>query len=226
MTRYLDRTPSHRGRAARLLSVLAGAALTLAGLAVVSPTAVAAAIDPCGPSGNKISCENSLPGTPDDVWDITGAGDASIQGFSTDISVNVGQKIDFKIDTAAANYSITIYRTGWYNGDGARRIASVTPSAPLPQTQPQCITDVTTEAYDCGNWAVSASWNVPATAVSGVYIAKLTVPTTGDTSHITFVVRDDSSHSDVVFQTSDPTWQAYNTYGGSDFYQGAANGRL
>ena len=29
----------------------------------------------------------------------------------------------------------------------------------------------------------------------------------------------------VLFQTSDPTWQAYNTYGGSDFYQGAANGR-
>ena len=28
------------------------------------------------------------------------------------------------------------------------------------------------------------------------------------------------AHSDVVFQTSDPTWQAYNTYGGSDFYHG------
>ncbi len=39
--------------------------------------------------------------------------------------------------------------------------------------QPQCITDATTELYDCGNWAVSASWNVPSTAVSGVYIALL-----------------------------------------------------
>ncbi|HMO12175.1 MAG TPA: DUF4082 domain-containing protein, partial [Actinotalea sp.] len=27
---------------------------------------------------------------------------------------------------------------------------------------------------------------------------------------------------DVVFQTSDTTWQAYNTYGGSSFYQGAS----
>ena len=44
-------------------------------------------------------------------------------------------------------------------------------------------------------------------------------------SHITFVVRYDGSHSDVVFQTSDTSWQAYNDYGGSDFYQGAANGR-
>jgi hypothetical protein len=48
--------------------------------------------------------------------------------------------------------------------------------------------------------------------------------TTG-TSHIPFVVRDDASHSDIVFKTSDATWQAYNTYGGSSFYWGGANGR-
>ena len=64
----------------------------------------------------------------------TGAGDDDIQGFSTDISVNVGQQIDFKIDTNATAYSITIYRLGYYGGDGARKIATVTPSATLPQT--------------------------------------------------------------------------------------------
>src|SRR6185312_2995364 len=153
------------------------------------------------------------------------AGDESIQGFATDISVNVGHKIDFKIDTDASKYTIDIYRTGWYQGLGARKIASVTPSATLPQHQPECLSDVTTELTDCGTWAVSASWNVPSTAVSGVYIAKLTRTDTGLGSHITFVVRDDSSTSDVVYQTSDPTWQAYNTYGGADFYQGAAHGR-
>jgi hypothetical protein len=31
-------------------------------------------------------------------------------------------------------------------------------------------------------------------------------------------VRDDSSHSDVVFKTSDSTWQAYNAYGGNSLY--------
>ena len=100
----------------------------------------------------------------------------------------------------------------------------MTPSASLPQNQPNCITDATTELYDCGNWAVSASWNVPATAVSGVYIAHLK-RSNGDASHITFIVRDDASTSDIVFQTADPTWHAYNTYGGSSFYQGGANGR-
>ena len=57
------------------------------------------------------------------------------------------------------------------------------------------------------------------------YVALLTRPDTGGQSHITFVVRADGSRSDVVFQTSDTSWQAYNDYGGSDFYQGAQNGR-
>ena len=39
--------------------------------------------------------------------------------------------------------------------------ATVQPSASLPQTQPACLTDPTTELVDCGNWAVSASWAVP-----------------------------------------------------------------
>lgn len=212
-------------RSRRVLVALIG---LLASLVVVLPstaTPAVAAGDPCGAGGNPISCENSKTGSPASEWDIDGAGDSDIQGFSTDISVNVGGTIQFKVNTTASAYNIDVYRTGYYGGLGARKIASVVPSAALPQRQPACITDASVELYDCGNWAVSASWNVPATAVSGVYIAKLTRRDNGDSSHITFVVRDDSSRSDVLFQTSDPTWQAYNTYGGSDFYQGAANGR-
>ncbi|GAA1954096.1 DUF4082 domain-containing protein [Microbacterium deminutum] len=187
--------------------------------------AATAAGSSCGATINPIVCENSKPGTDPSVWDIQGAGDSDIQGFATDISVNAGSKIDFKIDTSARAYKIDIYRTGYYQGLGARYITSVTPSVTLPQTQPQCISDVSTELYDCGTWGVSASWNVPSDAVSGVYIAKLSRTDNDDDSHIIFIVRNDSSSADVVFQTSDPTWQAYNTYGGSDLYQGAANGR-
>lgn len=212
----------------RASALLAAAALVLGALAaltLVPLTTASAATDPCGRGGNPIACENAKPGTPRSVWDVSGSGSATIQGFSTDISVDLGQRIDFKISTDAPAYDITIYRLGYYGGDGARQVATVTPSATLPQVQPSCITDSTTELTDCGNWAVSASWTVPSTAVSGVYIARLHRADTGAASHITFVVRDDASHSDVVFQTSDPTWQAYNTYGGSDFYQGAAHGR-
>jgi hypothetical protein len=180
---------------------------------------------PCTTGGNPIVCENSKPGADPDEWDILGAGDPSIQGFATDISVDAGHRIDFKVDTSASGYTIDIYRTGWYGGKGARKWASVTPDVRLPQTQPQCVSDTTTELYDCGNWAVSAHWDVPADATSGVYIAKLTRADTGGASHITFVVRDDDSRSSLVFQTSDTTWQAYNAYGGANYYSGGANGR-
>lgn len=196
-------------------------AMTTAGLLAIP----AVAASPCDPGSNPVVCENSKPGTSFEEWDIDGAGDDSIQGFATDISVNVGQRVDFKIDTDANAYTIDIYRTGWYQGLGARKITSIQPSVQLPQRQPECLSDITTELVDCGTWAVSASWNVPADAVSGIYLAKLTRKDNGDSSHITFIVRNDASTSDVLVQTSDPTWHAYNLYGGSDFYSGADNGR-
>lgn len=209
----------------RWLGSTVAAVMTLGVPMVVAPATATATDDPCAAPTNPIACENSKPGAAPSEWDVVGAGDAEIQGFATDISVNVGQQISFKIDTDASAYTIDIYRLGWYGGNGARKIASITPSAALPQHQPTCITDPSTEIYDCGNWAVSASWTVPSTAVSGVYIARLTRPDTGGKSHIPFIVRDDSSHSALIYQTSDTTWQAYNNYGGSDFYQGLANGR-
>ncbi len=168
----------------------------------------------CNP--NPIVCENQNPGTT--AWAISGAGDLTIQGFATDISVNVGQTINFKVSTPASKWHIDIYRLGYYQGNGGRFITTIQASAPLPQTQPACVTDAKTSLYDCGNWGVSASWQVPSTAVSGLYIA---IPTRGDTggaSHIPFIVRNDASHSDILVQTSDETWEAYNPYGGHSLY--------
>src|SRR5205085_1328919 len=52
-----------------------------------------------------IAQENALPGTPESQWDIAGAGDTSLQGFATDMSVNQGQTESFKIkDTTLASY--------------------------------------------------------------------------------------------------------------------------
>lgn len=219
-----EQRPARRRFRSALSSIAAGA-LVAATLITVAPAPSASAAEPCGPGGNKVSCENSKPGTDPAVWDINGDGDDTIQGFGTDISVNVGSRIDFKIDTNAAAYTIDIYRTGWYQGLGARLIASVAPSARLPQNQPACITEVETALYDCGNWGVSASWNVPADAVSGVYVALLKRSDTGGKSHIIFIVREDASQSDIVFQTSDTTWQAYNKHGGASLYSGGENGR-
>lgn len=183
----------------------------------------APALDPpnCTTPPNEIVAENCLTGNPPSEWDVSGAGDANIQGYATDISVNQGGTVHFKIDTNSPNYHIDIYRMGYYGGNGARKITTIFPTASLPQTQPACLFDGTNNVnlLDCGNWVKSASWMVPAAATSGIYIAKLVRDdATAGASHITFIVRDDDSASDLLFQTSDTTWQAYNGYGGYSLY--------
>ncbi|MCX7597154.1 MAG: hypothetical protein N2235_26085, partial [Fischerella sp.] len=175
---------------------------------------------------NPITIENSLPGNPPSQWDVTGAGSSNIQGFTTDISYKPGDTVNFKIktSTSATGYRLDIYRMGYYGGNGARKVATVLPSVGIPQSQPNCLTNSSTGLIDCGNWAVSASWAIPTNATSGIYFAKA-VLTSGATgaSHIVFIVREDdnsTSPSDILFQTSDTTWQAYNSYGGKSLYTG------
>ncbi len=224
----------------------------------------------CADPPNEIVAENCLEGHPATEWDINGYGDPSIQGFGTDIGINRGETIEFKVDTDSDDYRIDIYRMGYYGGMGARRVDSFEPAATLPQIQPECLRGpipVLAEGggietwpaplVDCGNWAVSASWQAPEDATSGIYFARLVredpiegwvkndafeptpLPPTGEdslweapgfhavmrnplrearASHIYFVVRDDDGASDLLFQTSDLNWQAYNRYGGHSVY--------
>jgi hypothetical protein len=170
--------------------------------------------NPSSSSVNPIVTENTQPGNPPSEWDIVGVGDPSIQGFATEISVNRGEIVFFKIKTNATQYRLDIYRLGYYSGMGARKVDTVQPSVTLPQTQPTCLLDDGSGLVDCGNWAVSASWVVPTNATSGIYFARLVRDDTGGASHIVFIVRDDDSRSDMLFQASDTTWHAYNEYGG------------
>jgi len=167
---------------------------------------------------NAIQAENALPGSPQSEWDVSNSGDPTIQGFATEMSVNKGSTIRFKINVTGANrsYTINIYRLGYYQGNGARLIASLGTFSGV--TQPDPIVDASVGLVDCVNWSQSASWVVPSTAVSGIYIAKLSRNDNGGSSHIVFVVRDDASTANVLFKTADATWQAYNAYGGPSMY--------
>ena len=113
-------------------------------------------------SVNPIVAENLLPGNPQSEWDIVGAGDPTIQGFATDISVDQGQTVSFKInDTSLAPYHIDIYRIGYYGGAGARKVATIPSSQTLRTIQPAPLTNAATGLVDAGNWIVTASWAVP-----------------------------------------------------------------
>ena len=174
---------------------------------------------------NPIVAENMLPGNPQSEWGINGP-DSRLEGFATDISIDQGNTVQFKIDHDAAitDYRIDIYRLGYYDGLGARKVATIDPSSLVDQPAP--LTDPATGLIDAGNWAVSAAWDVPEDAASGVYVAKL-VSESGPfaENHMYFVVRDDDGGSDVLFQTSDTTWQAYNNWGGNSLYEGSPAGR-
>ncbi len=126
------------------------------------------------PAAAEEACTgNAIEGADDTEWDdIYGGGDSDIQGFTTDISVNRGGTVEFKVATPATSYRIDIYRIGWYDGKGARLMRSLVPD-PAPahgNTEDDCVADAATEIYDCGRWEVSATWAVPASAVSGVYV--------------------------------------------------------
>ncbi len=189
------------------------------------PAAVAGAADPCGPTTNAIVCENSKPGTPTEEWFAPSAyGD--IKGFPDRTSVQAGETLHFKVQSPTS-YKVSVYRLGHYGGTGARLMSTAAQAA---QTYPAnfapggnpaaCTTKASTGLVDCGNWPTTASWTVPADAVSGLYVANFDQADGNGVMPYPFVVRKDSSHSDIVVQTSDQTWQAYNNYGGQDLYDG------
>ena len=106
---------------------------------------------------------------------------------------------------------------GYYGGNGATLVTTLNHSGSAV-VQPNPLIDPTTGQVDAGNWSVTDSWAVPSTATSGVYVAD--VIDGSQIFQIPFIITNPSSTSDIVFQTSDETWQAYNGFGGANLYGG------
>lgn len=165
---------------------------------------------------NATYLENQLPGSTG--WRMVNPVSTSvpeIAGYANATSVNRGGSLAFKISVSqSSQYAIDVYRLGYYAGAGGRHIASFGPIAGTTQV-PCAITDPTTKLIEC-NWNTSFTLNVGSDWTSGLYLANLTVQGTGKQSQIWFVVRDDSSHSDLLFQSSFTTFLAYNNYGDNE----------
>ncbi|TKA12746.1 DUF4082 domain-containing protein [Actinacidiphila oryziradicis] len=219
-------------------------ALVAALISTVLPQAVTAhaASDPCGSGMNPIVCENSKTGTPMSDWFSPNAY-GNVQGFSAEQSLQPGETIHFKVQSPVS-YHVEIYRLGYYGGDGGRQMSTAaqasatyaanftkngTAGSPIDTTVTDgvadgkplnCNSDSASGLVDCGNWPVTATWTVPSDAVSGVYIANFDQTDGNGVMPYPFVVKSESSHSDIVVQTDDETWQAYNMWGGQNLYQG------
>ena len=91
-----------------------------------------------GPGQRDRRRENSKPGTPPSEWDVSGVGQTTrIQGFATDISVNQGETVAVQGRHRRSRLSPR-HLPAWATtaATGARKVATVKPSAPLPQNQP------------------------------------------------------------------------------------------
>jgi PKD repeat protein len=165
--------------------------------------------------------ENEKPGTTG--WQLTNpATNHEVEGYASLTSVNRGGTISFCINSPGdSKVQIDVYRMGWYNGAGGREVFGPVTVAGI--AQPAFTVDPTTNMVECP-WSVTYTLSVGYSATdatfwcSGVYLAKLTGLTTTKQSYIMFVVRDDARVSDLLFQSSVTTFQAYNTWGGSSLY--------
>lgn len=181
----------------------------LAGAASLKSAAIAQAVNP-------IITENNLPGSTG--WDITNAADDTmrqIKGYASATSVNKGDALNFYVSVSPSqNYTMEIYRIGWYNGTGGRLVQTVGPLSATPQVVPA---PDALGMVAC-NWPVAYTLNVPNSWTSGVYLVKLT-NSNGWQNYIHFVVRDDARTADLLFQCSVTTYQAYNNFGGKSLYK-------
>jgi hypothetical protein len=232
-SRVRCRNSTHRKKASMRLRMNYGrTSITLAvAMAAVSLTVPANGTPSCTPAENSIVAENLKTGSPKSEWDLDDNicveahntscrnGPAYIQGFAKEISVNRGEQIDFKVRITGIAFPVAfkldIYRMGYYAGNGARKVATV--NSQQTTAQPACGYDVPSGNVDCGNWSINASWDGKENGVavpSGIYFAKLTSSSVTGASHIVFIIRNDTGCADLLFQTSDTTWQAYNIFGG------------
>ena len=169
---------------------------------------------------NQTAAENALPGTAD--WRLTSPATVrEIEGYASAASVNRGDSIALFVNTNAARYRLEVFRTGWYQGLGARRVFG--PVTLTGQVQQVPSPNPLTGMVDC-NWIESYSL-LTRDAVTqepwrtGVYLARLTELAGGKQAYIIFVVRDDAIRPDVLFQLPVTTYQAYNFWGGKSLYE-------
>ena len=104
-------------------------------------------------------------------------------------------------------FNLEIFRTGYYNGDGARLVKRFDALKGAPQPVPPVGENY---VHEC-DWEPSVEFAIPDDWLSGVYLGKLTGEYTGTQSYVIFIVRDDRP-CDLLFQCSDLTWSAYNRW--------------
>ncbi len=170
--------------------------------------------DDLAPSSGVIRAENARPGTRQ--WMLDKARIQSdtkyrcpwIEGYCSDSSIGAGESISFHVScNPDSQFTIDLYRLGYYGGTGGRLVKSLGPFEGVTQPDPP----IGDKRIRVCEWPACAELQIPPDWLSGVYVGKLTALRDGTQSYVIFIVRDDRK-ADFIFQCSDNTWQAYNRW--------------
>lgn len=160
--------------------------------------------------------QNKLPGTT--AWKISsGTNTTGISGFANMTYAAQNQSVTLYISSTSPTYKVYAYRMGYYGGKGGRLIWSSSVLKGI--TQKPCTVARPTNMVSCANWQPSLNLRISSQFVQGDYLLKL-VGSTGSQSYIPLTIWDPASNATYIVKNDVFTWQAWNPYGGYDFYAG------
>jgi hypothetical protein len=176
---------------------------------------------------NVIQRENQLAGSS--AWVTPPAKRASnqIQAYLSATSVRPGRVLTMYVSVSRdkTQYTMDVYRLGWYGGAGARLLMSAKQVGQAQGYYDQlrgrlfgcltCRVDTRLGLVEA-NWKASYRLTIPDNWVTGVYMAKFT-DEQGMQTYATFDVTGDDQ-STYVLVTADTTVAAYNEWGGYSLY--------
>ena len=162
--------------------------------------------------------ENARPGTS--AWVIRHLGtEHEIEGYPGSAGVAQGEPVALFVSTTARAFRATAYRLGWYQGYGARQVWASGTVRGGTQTAAKVADGTRTVATDWDPVLSAPTDDWP----PGAYLIKLEAETGGQ-RYVPVTVRSPSCAGKVVLKACVQTWQAYNTWGGCNLYQGPDGG--
>lgn len=162
-----------------------------------------------------VVAENQKPGSRG--WVISAGHDHGIEGFADQVYAADGQRVALYVSTTAPRFHVEAYRVGYYQGIGARLVWQ-SPEI-NGQAQPPCPVTPKINMVSCDNWKPSLTVTLTDAFLQGDYLFKL-VGSGQQQSYVPLTVWDPNSHGTYLLKNDVYTWQAWNPYGGYDYYQG------
>jgi hypothetical protein len=162
----------------------------------------------------RVVSENQLPGDPD--WGISDLGGPDeMMGYAGQYSVLPGEPITLYASTTARSFTVSAFRMGWYNGDEARLLWRSGTVRGYQQSPSTLVPETNTVQTDWGPSLTIPTDDWP----EGSYLLRMDAES-GAQRFVPATVRSASTAGKVVLKNGTATWQAYNTWGGYDLYNG------